>query len=171
MKRILLLAGSAIAFNGAVAAEPATKAQSAPVVAGATTTAAVTADTRVNATATVDATVKTEDTRRELAELRAQMQDLTRRMAALSTQLGESGPRSYAYRYLGNPDSAMIGVVLGMSDGHVVVGALTPDGPAMRAGLKGSDIITAIDHKPIDGKDVIIAIKIKKAERRAKKAE
>lgn len=158
MKRILLLAGSAIAFNGAVAAEPATKAQPAPVIAGATTTAAVTADTRVNATTTVDATVKTEETRKELAELRAQMQDLTRRMAALSTQLGESGPRSYAYRYLGNPDSAMIGVVLGMSDGHVVVGALTPDGPAMRAGLKGSDIITAIDHKPIDGKDVIESV-------------
>ena len=34
-------------------------------------------------------------------------------MAALSSELGEGGPRSYAYRYIGDPDRAMIGVVLG----------------------------------------------------------
>ncbi|HVT32425.1 MAG TPA: PDZ domain-containing protein [Rhodanobacteraceae bacterium] len=141
MKRILLVAGSAIALNGALvngvfAADPSPKIEATP-----------------------DAAAKTEETRRELADLRAQMQELTRKMAALSTELGEGDPRSYAYRYLGNPDSAMIGVVLGTSEGHVTVGAMTPDGPAMRAGLRGSDVITAIDHKPVEGKTAIEAVR------------
>jgi predicted metalloprotease with PDZ domain len=43
----------------------------------------------------------------------------------------------------------MIGVVLGVDNDHVTIGAMTPDGPAVRAGLRGSDIVTAIDHQPI----------------------
>jgi membrane-associated protease RseP (regulator of RpoE activity) len=35
---------------------------------------------------------------------------------------------------------------------------MTPDGPAMRAGLRGSDVITAIDHKPVEGKTVVEAV-------------
>jgi len=156
MKRILLVAGSAIALNGAAvsgafAADPAPKTQAAPVVAGATSTAAA------SATATADAAsvaaIKTEETRKELAELRAQMQDLTRRMATLSTELGEGGPRSYAYRYLANPDRAMIGVVLDEDAKGARLSAVTPDGPAARAGLRQGDVITAIDKQPVDRKD------------------
>jgi membrane-associated protease RseP (regulator of RpoE activity) len=80
------------------------------------------------------------------------MQELSRKMATLSSELGEGGPRSYAYRYLGNPDDAMVGIVLGTSRGDVTVGAITPDGPAARAGLRGSDVIAAIDHQPIEAK-------------------
>ncbi|HVV98358.1 MAG TPA: PDZ domain-containing protein [Rhodanobacteraceae bacterium] len=137
MKRILLVAGSAIAMQGAFGADAATPAKDTPVVATA---------------------ADTDKARRELVELRAEMQELSRKMAALSSELGEGGPRSYAYRYVGDPDSAMIGVVLGMSDGRVVVGAMTPDGPAMRAGLRGSDVITAIDHKPVEGKNAVEAV-------------
>ena len=142
MKRILLVAGSAIAFNGAFAADPAPKTQAAPVVAGATTTAATSTDA-----------IKTEEARKELADLRAQMQELTRRMATLSTELGEGGPRSYAYRYLANPDRAMIGVVLDEDDKGARLSAVTPDGPAARAGLRQGDVITAIDKQPVDRKN------------------
>jgi len=145
MKRILLVAGSAIALNGAAvtgafAADPAAKTQAAPVVAGATTTAATSVDARVSvdASATADAAsvaaIKTEQARKELAELRTQMQELTRKMAALSGELGEGGPRSYAYRYLANPDRAIIGVVIDAGDKGVRLAAVTPDGPAARVG-------------------------------------
>jgi S1-C subfamily serine protease len=142
MKRILLIAGSAFAVHGAFAADAAPAAHAAPVVAPAP------ADTPAQA-------AKTEEARKELAELRGEMQELSRKMAALSSELGEGGPRSYAYRYLGNPDRAMIGVVFDGNDGHLTVGALTPDGPAARAGLHGSDIVTAIDHQSIEAKTVV----------------
>ncbi len=151
MKRILLIAGAAFAVHGAFAAEAApvtNPSASAEVAARADAKAA-------NAPATASSgSAKTEEARRQLAELREQMQELSRKMAALSHEIGESGPRAYAYRYIGNPDSAMIGVVLGMNDGHVTVGAMTPDGPAARAGLRGSDIIVAINHQPIEAGSV-----------------
>lgn len=155
MKRILLIAGSALALNGALAANGAFAADAAPKPAVApVTSASAAAAASASADAAKDA-AKTEGARKELADLRVQMQELSRKMAALSTELGEGGPRSYAYRYIGNPDRAMIGVVLGMDNDHVTVGAMTPDGPAVRAGLRGSDIITAIDHKPIAADSVL----------------
>ena len=158
MKRILLVASSAIALNGATlgaafASEPAPKAEATPVVAGSATTA-VKADVRASVNASADAAsvaaIKTEQTRKELAELRTQMQELTRKMAALSSELGEGGPRSYAYRYLADPDRAMIGVVLDGDDDGARLAAVTPDGPAARAGLREGDIITAIDKQSVD---------------------
>jgi S1-C subfamily serine protease len=143
MKRILLVAGSAIAMHAAFGAEAAAAAKDAPVVAAA-------ADAKSAAAAPAIATAADADkARRELVELRREMQELTRKMAALSSELGEGGPRSYAYRYLGDPDRAIVGVVLGASEGKVTVGAVTPDGPAARAGLRGSDVIVAIDHQPV----------------------
>ena len=157
MKRILLIAGSAFALNGAIvggafAADAAPKTEAKPATAPAVSASAASS---AAASASADAAAKTEAARKELAELRTQMQELSRKMATLSTELGEGGPRSYAYRYIGDPDRAMIGVVLGMDNGHVTVGAMTPDGPAVRAGLRGSDIITAIDHKPIAADSVL----------------
>ena len=149
MKRILLIAGSAFALNGAFAAGAAPATNAAPVVAPATSASADTkASAAAGATASAQA-ARTEETRKELAELRAQMQELSRKMAALSSELGEGGPRSYAYRYLGNPDRAMIGVVLGSDDKGVHISAVTPDGPAARAGLRDGDVITAIDGKAV----------------------
>jgi S1-C subfamily serine protease len=156
MKRILLIAGSVFALNGAivngaVAADAAPKTEAKPTVA-ATTSASATTSARAAANASADATAqaaKAEQARKELAELRTQMQELSRKMAALSTQLGEGGPRSYAYRYIGDPDRAMIGVVLANDEKGVRLSGVTPDGPAARAGLRDGDIVTAIDGKNV----------------------
>ena len=73
-------------------------------------------------------------------------------MAALSSELGESSPRSYALRYMGDPGRAMIGVVLDEDPKGVRLSAVTPDGPAARAGLRDGDVITAIDKQPVAAK-------------------
>jgi len=153
MKRILLIAGSAFALNGAIAVNGASAADAAPkpVVAPAAT-ATATPSARAAASASSDAApdpAKTEQARKELAELRTQMQELSRKMAALSTELGESGPRSYAYRYIGDPDRAIIGVVLANDDKGVRISGVTPDGPAARAGVRDGDFVTAIDGKDV----------------------
>ncbi|MEO5560363.1 MAG: PDZ domain-containing protein [Dokdonella sp.] len=141
MKRTLLfiaLLPCTIAFTAqhAVGADSASAKGGAPVIVEAPT------DTQ-----------KTEAARAELAELRAQMQTLSRRMSDLSTQLGDVGPRAYAYRYIAQPDRAMLGIVLGRD--KVKTGArisgVTPDGPAAHAGLRDGDVITAIDQQPIAG--------------------
>ena len=142
MKRILLVAGSAFAvygaaIQGASAADATPAARAAPVVAPATST---------DATAQA---ARTEEARKQLADLRTQMQQLSRKMADLSSQLGEGNPRSYAMRYLGNPDHALIGVVLGRDDKGVRLSAVTPDGPAARAGLREGDVLTTIDQKTL----------------------
>ena len=139
-------------MTGALAADKAPAPQAAPVVAPATSASTDAKASTTTAAATKDAAAqaaKTEEARKELAELRTQMQELSRKMAALSGELGEGGPRSYAYRYIGNPDRAMIGVVLDPDDKGVRLSAVTPDGPAARAGLRDGDIITAIDHQPV----------------------
>src|SRR5947209_14157314 len=53
----------------------------------------------------------TEQARRDLERMREQMREMSKKMAELSARLGDVGPRAYAYRYLGDPDRAMIGVV------------------------------------------------------------
>jgi len=90
---------------------------------------------------------------RELAQMRDQMRELSRKMADLSVKLGDVGPRAYAYRYLGNPDRAMIGVVLSPSKQGVRISAVTPGGPAEKAGIRHDDVLTAVDGKPIAGED------------------
>lgn len=152
MKRILLIAGSALALNGALAAngafaaDAASKAEAKPAVTSATSASATTS---ADAAAAAKDAAKAEEARKEFADLRVQMQELSRKMAALSTELGEGGPRSYAYRYIGNPDRAMIGVVLANDDKGVRISGVTPDGPAARAGLRDGDIVTAIDGKTV----------------------
>jgi len=150
MKRIVLIAGSVFAVHGAFAADAAPKAAAtaAPATAAASATAAAPAARAEAAAASAEA-AKTEAARAELAELRTQVRELTRKMAALSSELGESSPRSYALRYMGDPGRAMIGVVLDEDSRGVRLSAVTPDGPAARAGLRDGDIITAIDHQAV----------------------
>ncbi len=90
--------------------------------------------------------------RAELAQLRTRMQDLSRRMADLSMQLGDVGPRAYAYRYIGESDRAMLGVVLAADAKGVRIAAVTPDSAAARAGLHDGDLITRINGSTFAGK-------------------
>ncbi|MGN6521049.1 MAG: PDZ domain-containing protein [Dokdonella sp.] len=140
------LALALVAGTAGAADAPATASAAPRANAGAHVVA------KADAAADATAVAKAEAARRELGELRTQMRDLSRRMADLSTQLGDVGPRAYAFRYIGDTDRAMIGVVLGVEDGHVVLGALTPDGPAARAGLRSSDVVTAIDGQAVAAK-------------------
>lgn len=132
MNRTLLLTALMLCLGSAAAAEPAPAAP-----AGETGTAAARAESDARAASA----------RAELAEMRAQMKELSGKMARLSTELGDLGPRAYAYRYLGDSDHAMIGVVLSPEPKGARISAVTPDGPASRAGLRDGDVIVAIDGK------------------------
>ena len=136
MKRTLLVAALALAAEAASKAVPAAPATSAERGADQAAAAA-----------------KADAARAELAELRTQMQDLSRKMAALSAELGDVGPRAYAFRYLGQPDRAMIGVVLASDPHGVRISAVTPDGPAARAGLHDGDVIVAINGQTLAGNE------------------
>lgn len=128
MKRTLLLASLLLCLGNASAAEPV---------------AAKPDDTNR------DGAERFESARAELAELRTQMSELSGRMAKLSTELGDVGPRAYALRYLGDPDRALIGLVLTDDAKGVRISAVTPDSPAARAGLRDGDVIVAIDGKRV----------------------
>ncbi|GAA0718636.1 PDZ domain-containing protein [Dokdonella soli] len=130
MKRTVLFAALALAAPGAFAADATSK--SAPAAPAATSPSGVTP------------TVDTAAARTELAELRAQMQELSRKMAKLSGELGDVGPRAYAYRYVGDPNRGMIGVVLAKDERGLRVTAVTPGGPASKAGIKNGDVIANV---------------------------
>jgi S1-C subfamily serine protease len=94
-----------------------------------------------------------ETARKELETMREQMRELSRKMAEVSTKLGDVGPRAYAYRYLGDPERGMIGVVLAGSKQGVRISAVTPGGPADKGGVRDGDIIIAVDGKAVASND------------------
>jgi S1-C subfamily serine protease len=142
MKPIVFIAGTAFAAHAAFAADAPAQAAASASAAPVTATAA----------AGASASVPPEEARKELAELREQMQELSRKMAKLSSAVGEGSPRSYAWRYIGDPGRAMIGVVLASDPKGVRLSAVTPDGPAARAGLRDGDIVVAIDKDAVADK-------------------
>jgi serine protease Do len=54
--------------------------------------------------------------------------------------------------------SSAVGRVYGFSNGGVLVGAITPNGPASKAGLQPGDVITSIDGTPVKDGDELVAI-------------
>ncbi|MEZ5461323.1 PDZ domain-containing protein [Dokdonella sp.] len=88
-------------------------------------------------------------TRAELAELRKQIGELSRRMAELSLELGDVGPQGYAFRYLNDQDRAMVGVVLSSEPKGARIDAVTPDGPAARAGIHSGDLLVSINGESL----------------------
>jgi len=127
----------------AAGAEPAAKAQPAASAAAAPVTAPSIADT--------------EQARKDLEQMRAQMREMSKKMAELSARLGDVGPRAYAYRYFADSDRGMIGVVFNDDEQAggkgLRVDAVTPGGPADKAGVRHGDVITSIDGKPVPGGD------------------
>lgn len=95
--------------------------------------------------------------REELDTLRTQMRDLGRRMGDISLRLGEGGSSKFAWRYLGDSDRAMIGVVMRTTDKGVQIAAVTPGGPADKAGVRNEDLLLAIDGKAVKGDALVDA--------------
>lgn len=140
--------------DATTAASPAAKSR-----AEARPAAAARADARASAQAHAAATAQGYATpaeeaaaRDELDRLRTEMRDLGRRMGEISLRLGEAGPRKFAWRYLGDSDRAMLGIVMRPSDKGVQIAAVTPGGPADKAGVRNEDLLLAIDGKEV-GRD------------------
>ena len=88
----------------------------------------------------------------KLADLQAHMSDLAQRMAALSARIGDQASAS-ALRYLSDSKRGMLGIAVDPDDDGIHVQAVTPGGPAERAGLKTGDVITAINGKRLTWND------------------
>lgn len=141
----------AAAPDAAAAPRATSKAQAARVQADAATQVSAQAKTRAAmAQAEGYATAaEAAAAREELDTLRTQMRDLGRRMGDLSLRLGEGGSSKFAWRYLGDSDRAMIGVVMRPTDKGMQIAAVTPGGPADKAGVRNEDLLLAIDGKTV----------------------
>jgi predicted metalloprotease with PDZ domain len=93
-------------------------------------------------------TITSDDAEQQMAQLQARMNALARQMAALSTRLGDEANAS-ALHYLADSRRGMFGMAVMSTNGGLRVNAVTPGGPAERAGLKPGDTITLIDGKPV----------------------
>ncbi|MGH8233907.1 MAG: PDZ domain-containing protein [Rhodanobacteraceae bacterium] len=122
------------------------------ILAG-TATAAPPASTSGQSSA-IDAAVQ-----QQRAALQTRMNALAARMAALSTKIGDEANAS-ALRYLADSKRGMLGMAVSPAGDGLQVYAVTPGGPAERAGLKTSDLITAVDGKPVRLDDMASAGKI-----------
>ncbi|WHZ17868.1 MAG: hypothetical protein OJF55_000017 [Rhodanobacteraceae bacterium] len=84
----------------------------------------------------------------QMAALQARMNALASRMAALSAKAGDEANAS-ALRYLADGRRGMFGMAVSRDGDALRVDAVTPGGPAERAGLTAGDTITAVDGKPL----------------------
>ena len=80
----------------------------------------------------------------KLADLQKHMNDLAQRMAELSVKIGDQANAS-ALRYLADNKRGMLGIALEDDPAGLRVAAVTPGGPAERAGIRDGDVITAIN--------------------------
>lgn len=84
----------------------------------------------------------------QMAALQARMNALASRMAALSTKLGDEA-NARTLHYFADSRRGMLGIAVSAEDHGLRVNAVTPGGPAERAGLKTGDTITAVDGQPV----------------------
>jgi S1-C subfamily serine protease len=89
----------------------------------------------------------------QMAELQTRMNALADRIATLSLKLGNDASAS-ALRYLADDKRGMLGMAVTPATRGLQVGAVTPGGPAERAGLQAGDTITAVDGQPVGSLDV-----------------
>lgn len=87
-----------------------------------------------------------------MAALQERMNALASRMAALSARIGDEANAS-ALRYLADSRRGMFGMAASPDGDALRVDAVTPGGPAERAGLQPGDTITAVDGKPLATND------------------
>ncbi|AVP97875.1 hypothetical protein C7S18_12005 [Ahniella affigens] len=83
--------------------------------------------------------------RSELDAAQEQLGDLSRRIAELSMQLHDTSPRAFAFQYLNAPKRALVGVVFDSDDTGVKIIALTPNGPAAKAGIQVGDRLVSVN--------------------------
>lgn len=94
--------------------------------------------------------------RAEMARLQDEMSELGNRMAELARDVGGPTPRIVMHR-VGQPRIGL-GVVLGEAvDGGTRIAAVTPGGPADKAGLKAGDIIRSAHGKTVAEPDELLA--------------
>ena len=134
----LALAAAASGQSAAPAAAPAPAARAAAAAPAAPAAAVL-----------PEASAALEAKRAEMARLQTQMSELGRRMGELGRELGEQQRRIVIERVGG--DRPGMGVVLGESNGQgVTLSAVTPGGPADKAGLKSGDLVRSIDGRNLD---------------------
>jgi predicted metalloprotease with PDZ domain len=94
--------------------------------------------------------------RAEMRQLEAEMAKLGTRMGELAREMGD-GQRRVILSRVGEPRIGL-GVVLGEAvDGGARIAAVTPGGPADKAGLKAGDIIRSTHGKTVTEPDELVA--------------
>ena len=99
----------------------------------------------------------------QMAALQARMNALAGRMAALSARLGDEANASTLH-YFADRKRGMLGIAVSAEDHGLHVNAVTPGGPAERAGLKAGDTITAVGGKPVGAFDASSETALRTAE-------
>ena len=98
-----------------------------------------------------------------MAALQVRMSALASQMATLSAKVGDEANAS-ALRYFGDTRRGMLGIAVSPGAKGLRVAAVTPAGPAERAGLQAGDTITAVNGKPVGAFDVDSEIALRRAE-------
>ena len=138
----ILAAALALAIAGGTLAQSPSTPAAAPA---APTTSATPADLAAK--------------RAEMARLQREMQQLGQRMGELAREMGE--PSKHIVMQRSGPPRIGLGVVLGeAANGGARIAAVTPGGPADKAGLKAGDVLRSAHGKTIDDpRDLVEALR------------